>query len=164
MTEIVDHATLPSARYVEIYNAGDQAQSLNGWKILRYNNGSTSSSATVNITTTVTLQPGAFWIVASSNSATTGFPFAYPTFNTSVVQYNGNISSDGNDVYQLVNNTNAVHDQYGTIGENPATGTSWNFLDSFARRNTNITQPNATFTLSEWTITAGAAGTTPGVR
>ncbi|PLX03005.1 MAG: hypothetical protein C0594_11250, partial [Marinilabiliales bacterium] len=64
------------------------------------------------------------------------------------------IRGNGDDAYELLDNSSALIDVYGVQTED-GTGTSWDYTDSYAYRNLDITNPNATFTLSEWTI-AGA--------
>ncbi|MBK5209231.1 MAG: lamin tail domain-containing protein, partial [Flavobacteriaceae bacterium] len=61
------------------------------------------------------------------------------------------ISGNGNDVYELVDNTGARIDIFGVIGED-GNGTNWEYLDGRAVRKLTISSPNPVFTASEWLI------------
>jgi hypothetical protein len=66
------------------------------------------------------------------------------------------ISGNGDDVYELVNNTGARIDIFGVIGVD-GNGTNWEYLDGRAVRKTSISTPNPIFTISEWTIYSAAS-------
>ena len=65
------------------------------------------------------------------------------------------ISGNGDDVYELVDNTGETMDIYGVIGED-GSGTNWEYLDGQAVRNIDVNEPNAIFTISEWTVYSDA--------
>jgi hypothetical protein len=159
IVEVVDHLSYTNARFVEIYNSGDQAGSLDGYQIARYSNGSTTAT-NVSITTGITLQPGQSFVVASSNSTLNGFPFVFPAYVAAQTQFNSNINGNGDDAYAL-RFSGTTTDVYGVVGQQPAAGSSWNYQDSVAKRNANVVAPSATFTLSEWTIYAGDTQANP---
>jgi hypothetical protein len=159
ITEVVDHLSFTGARFVEIYNSGDAPQDLTGWRVQRYSNGTTTAS-NLAITAGSVINPGQFYVMAASNSATTGFPFV---FGFDASQYNSGINANGDDAYALDNGTQLV-DVWGLIGQQPAAGTGWNFTDSVVTRNPGIVAPNPVFDLAEWTITAGDSTAAPFVR
>jgi hypothetical protein len=159
ITEVVDHLSFTGARFVEIFNSGDAPQDLTGWRVQRYSNGGTTPS-NLAITAGAVINPGEFYVMASSNSATTGFPFV---FGFEASQYNSGINANGDDAYALDDGTQLV-DVWGLIGQQPAAGTDWNFTDSVVTRNPGIVAPNPVFDLTEWTITAGDTTAAPFVR
>jgi len=59
------------------------------------------------------------------------------------------ISGNGDDVYELVDNSGNRIDIFGVIGED-GNGTNWEYLDGQAIRNLDINEPNKVFTISEW--------------
>lgn len=158
ITEVVDHATLTNARYVELYNSGDADFDLTGYRIARYSNGGTTAT---NITlTSGLLAPGQFWVVATTNSTANGFDFA---FARAASQYSGNINGNGDDVYAFADAAGTVIDVFGEIGID-GTGTAWDYEDDVAQRNAGVVAPSATFNVVEWTVTPGSASANPFAR
>jgi len=66
------------------------------------------------------------------------------------------ISGNGDDVYELVDNTGTTIDIFGIIGED-GNGTNWEYLDGRVVRNLIIAEPNPNFRSSEWTIFSNAS-------
>lgn len=152
ISEVTDPGDVANAKYVELYNAGSTVIDLNGWSIRRYANGN-ATSADVDLTGH-SLAPNQTLTIAYNSTFTTEYGF-----NADIE--NGNISGNGDDVYELYDGSNTV-DIYGEIGVD-GTGEAWEYENSRAVRNSNITSPNATWTASEWTITsADVADMTPG--
>jgi len=148
ITEVADPNNEVSARFVELYNAGDTEINLAGWKLNKYVNGSTSVSSGAIDLTGITVPVGEFVIIANTGYATI---FAdTPAIESSY------ISGNGDDGYELIDNTGATMDIYGVVGED-GNGTNWEYLDGRAVRNLDIVEPNATFTNSEWTIYSSAS-------
>ena len=65
------------------------------------------------------------------------------------------ISGNGDDVYELVDNSGNRIDIFGVIGED-GNGTNWEYLDGQAIRNLEVIEPNTEFTINEWTVSSDA--------
>ena len=147
ITEVADPENSVSSRFVELYNAGETAIDLTGWKLNKYTNGSTSASSSPVVFSGITIPVGGFVIVAN-----TGFADMFSITPTIESTY---ISGNGDDVYELVDNSDNRIDIFGVIGED-GNGTNWEYLDGQAIRNLDINEPNTVFTASEWTCYSDA--------
>lgn len=142
-------------KIVEITNTGSSAATLDGLKLKMYTNGNLTAGSTY-IITSYSLPAGASLVMTNIDNVTPGqlwtdFTLTAPTH----VLYSVNsVNSNGNDVYEFTDAGDVVIDVYGVVGVD-GTGTAWEFLDSYAVRNNDITNGNQTFTESEWTF-AGA--------
>jgi len=145
ITEIADPKNSTTARFVELYNAGDSEINLTNWKLNKYVNGSTSVSSSPIEFSGITIPKGGFVIIAN-----TGFSEIFGFNPTLEASY---ISGNGDDVYELVDNVGNRIDIYGIIGED-GNGTNWEYLDGSAVRNFNINEPNKTFNINEWTVSS----------
>lgn len=143
ITEVADPKNNVSARFVELFNAGTSIVSLSGWKLNKYMNGETAITSSPIDLSSISIAPGAFAIIAS-----TDFKNAFSIEPSIESTY---ISGNGDDVYELVDNTGKRIDVFGTVGED-GSGTNWEYLDGRAVRNTAIVKPNAIFTINEWII------------
>ncbi len=143
ITEVADPKNNVSARFVELYNAGNNELNLTGWKLNKYLNGSSKVSGTPLALTGIVIPPGGFAIIAGSDYKNVFNDI--PDIETSY------ISGNGDDVYELVDNTGTRIDIFGVIGED-GTGTNWEYLDGRAVRKLAISSPNPVFTVSEWII------------
>jgi hypothetical protein len=148
ITEVADPKNDVSARFVELYNAGDSEINLTGWKLNKYVNGSTSFSSSPIELDGIIIPIGGFVIIANTGYAT--------IFNDTPTIESTYISGNGDDVYELVDNTGTTIDIFGVIGED-GNGTNWEYLDGRAVRNLAILEPNIIFTISEWTIYSDAS-------
>jgi hypothetical protein len=147
ITEIADPKNSVSSRFVELYNAGETSMDLSGWKLNKYNNGSSTISSGEVELIGVTIPVGGFVIISN-----TGYSEIFNSIPTIESSY---ISGNGDDVYELVDNTGATVDIYGVIGED-GNGTNWEYLDGKVERNLNILEPNPVFTISEWMVYSDA--------
>jgi hypothetical protein len=147
ITEVADPINSVSSRFVELYNAGTTAINLTGWKLNKYVNGSTTVSNSPVDLSGIIIDAGDFIIIAN-----TGYAAIFSDTPNIETTY---ISGNGDDSYELVDNTGVVEDIFGVIGED-GTGTNWEYLDGRAVRNLAITEPNPIFTASEWTIYSDA--------
>ena len=154
VSEVVDHASVYQARFVEIANVSANAVTLDDYTIQRYSNGGTNA---VNVALSGTLSAGDVWVIANSQAE---FEVEYGAGVAD--QFNATISGTGDDTYVLAHLGN-VADIYGEIGVDGDTEL-WFYEDSVATRNAGVTTPNTVWTASEWTITPGSAAATPGVR
>ena len=143
ITEVADPKNSTTARFVELYNAGDSEINLTGWKLNKYVNGATSVSSSPIDLTGITIPVGDFVIIAN-----TGYTSIFSDTPNIESTY---ISGNGDDAYELVDNTGITIDIFGVIGED-GNGTNWEYLDGKAVRNLDIIEPNTSFTISEWTI------------
>tara|TARA_R110001583_G_scaffold160872_1_gene312788 strand:- start:66761 stop:68827 length:2067 start_codon:yes stop_codon:yes gene_type:complete len=148
ITEVADPKNDVSARFVELYNAGESEINLAGWKLNKYVNGATTVSNSPIELTGITIPVGGFVIVASTDYKT--------VFNDIPAIESTYISGNGDDVYELVDNTGARIDIFGVIGED-GNGTNWEYLDGRAARNLDITEPNTLFNVGEWIIYSDAS-------
>ncbi len=148
ITEVADPKNSTTSRFVELYNAGDSEINLEGWKLNKYNSGGSSVSGTAVDLSGITIQKEGFVIIAN-----TGFAGVFSMTPTIETTY---ISGNGDDVYELVDNTDTTIDIYGVIGED-GNGTNWEYLDGKAIRNIAITEPNPIFDISEWTVYSDAS-------
>jgi len=151
ITEVADPKNNVSARFVELYNAGETAVNLTGWKLNKYLNGATTVSGSPLALTGIVIPPGGFAIIADSEYKT--------LFNNIPDIETSYISGNGDDVYELVNNTGARMDIFGIIGQD-GSGTNWEYEDGRAMRNLTISAPNPIFTISEWTVFSAASNAT----
>ncbi|MBI9040953.1 DUF5689 domain-containing protein [Lutibacter sp.] len=148
ITEVADPINNVSARFVELFNAGDSEINLSGWKLNKYVNGSVNVSSGAIDLNGITISAGGFVIIANSDYKT--------VFNDIPEIESTYISGNGDDVYELVDNSGATIDIYGVIGED-GNGTNWEYLDGRAVRNLDIIEPNSVFEISEWTVYSDAA-------
>jgi|GEM_PF-593508 len=150
ITEVADPVNSVSSRFVELYNAGTTAINLNGWKLNKYVNGSINVSSSPIDLSGIVITAGDFVIIANTGYAAmfTDTPNIESTY----------ISGNGDDSYELVDNSGTVMDRFGVIGED-GSGTNWEYLDGRAVRNISIAEPNSVYTASEWIIYSVANNT-----
>ena len=142
LTEIADPHNNNMARFVELYNAGADPIDLEGWSLHKYLNGSSVVSGTA-LRLSGVLPSKSFLILANTSFASV-FGFA-PDIVSSY------ISGTGDDVYELVDANQKVHDVFGHRGID-GSNTGWEYTDGKAIRKVEVTQPNPDFELSEWTV------------
>ena len=153
ITEVADGTqALSYPRYVEITNEGSSTFNLQNYKLKIFMNG-TATVYTVTFNS-YNLPSGESLVVTNIDNLTADQRWS--DYNLTAPPYciyseTNVIRGNGNDCYQLLNTSNAVIDVYGEPTVN-GTGQPWEYTDSYAYRNLNITSPNSTFTLSEWTI------------
>ncbi len=148
ITEIADPNDDASARYVELYNAGDTEVDLNtGYRIQRYTNA--NAAVTGDEALTGIIPAKGFYIVAADAS---GFEAAFGFAPDQDIGGGGPADSNGDDQIQLVDPSAAVLDIYGVPGED-GTGTCHEFEDGRAERKASVTTGNAgTWFDSNWNI------------
>ena len=161
ISEVADPGDVYQARFVELYNPTDSTIDLaaGNWSLARFVNGSTTGSS---LALTGTVASGETYIIASTSS----FDGNYSPVTAD--QTNSVASGNGDDVYALYFGGNAASgtlvDIYGVIGTDGA-GETWEYESARAVRNADITTPNATLDVSQWTISsANVADMTPGVH
>jgi hypothetical protein len=153
ITEVAD-PLVSNERFVEITNVTGVDTSTEGWSLLRYSNGTTTSSRLV-LTPTVVADGDSFVVAYQDAAFQAAFGFAPD-------QVSGSVNTNGNDGWALAYNDGSVEvivDWFGELGVD-GVGTAWEYTDGGAVRARGVSAPNATFTLAEWVITRG--GGTPG--
>lgn len=150
ITEVADPKNSVSSRFVELYNAGDSEINLTGWKLHKYVNGATSVSGSPVDLSGIAISDGGFLIIGNTGYAA--------TFNDTPDIESSYISGNGDDVYELVDNTGLTIDVFGVISED-GNGTNWEYIDGRAVRNIAVSAPNPVFNIAEWTIYSDASNT-----
>jgi len=147
ISEIADPNNNSAARYIELYNSGDDEIELTGWSLKRYTNANVTSGSEIDLSglivdseSTLTLSPN-----ANEFENVYGFP---PDVEAGP---NSPADSNGDDNLVLVDPFGTVIDIFGRIGED-GSGTDHEFEDGKAVRNLNVVRGNAVFTFNEWTI------------
>lgn len=135
-------------KWIEITNVGSSSINLASpiqYKIAYWNktnstgNGAISGNPTTALNLSGTLAAGAKYLIKNTSSSTIVPHNPMPTSqmdNTSVAGFNGN------DALAIITGTNTLIDVFGD---------GINNTDISYHRNSNITSPNATFTIGEWT-------------
>lgn len=154
LTEVVDHPDDALARFVEIFNAGDQAADLSNVRLRRYSNG--QSFPTGSLQLTGTLVPGGVLVAARDGSS---FQSMY---GRSADYVSGVIDGTGNDVYELVDGA-VVLDIYGEVGVD-GSGQLWDYTDRVAKRVAGVFLGKKVWEAAEWTISSNGATARPGQR
>lgn len=149
ITEVADPENNVGARFIELYNAGEESLSLSGWQLNKYLNGSTTVSGSGLDLSGLEIPSNGFLLIGNS---------AFETiFNTSPNMESSYISGNGDDVYELVDKQGVIHDVFGRKGED-GSETAWEYLDGKAIRKFEIGEPNKEFEISEWEILTKTTG------
>jgi len=151
ISEVADPSDVANAKFVELYNSGGSTVDLStgSWYLTIQANGGNYT----NIALSGSISPGGTYVIANNSTD-------FETSFTSKVadQYSGSVSGNGDDAYLLYSNGNqssgTLVDIYGVI-DIDGSGQIWEYLDGHAERNSDISEPNTTWTASEWTITSG---------
>ena len=150
ITEVVDGTGSGGyPKYVEITNTSLVTEILDGYTIDKSSNGNAFSTAYTF--SSFSLGGGQSVVVTNMNNTSSGqlwtdFGLTEPTF---VIHGISAINGNGDDAYRITNGTDTL-DIYGV--EQDGSGEVWEYLDSYAHRNPEVTTASATFNASEWTI------------
>jgi len=138
ITELADPFDNNTARYVELFNAGDVDVDLStGYGLQRYTNGNTEPQTTVYTLTGVIPAKG-FYLVARTATA---FEAAYGFAADQELGTDGPADSNGDDQIMLLDPDGNVIDMFGVAGED-GTGTCHGFEDGRAERVATVTAGN----------------------
>ena len=148
ITEIADPVNSASARFIELFNAGENEIDLSGWKLNKYLNGSETPSSGGLDLSGHSIASGAFLIIAN-----TGYSVLFNDVPDIETTY---MSGNGDDAFELVDGSNIRIDIYGVIGED-GTNTNWEYLDGRVVRNLETNEPNISFNNTEWIIFSKAS-------
>lgn len=161
ISEIADPDNAPEARFIELYNAGSEEVSLQGWKLLRYTNANTEAGA-ATVLDDLSISPGGVLVIAAEAE---GFASVYGKPAGMVGGKNSAAGSNGDDNIVLIDPEGEIRDIFGRIGED-GSGTDHEFEDGRALRKEGVMQPNPVFDPLEWSIfnDTGAEGTIKEVK
>ena len=151
ISEVVDGpGTGGYPKYVEITNTGMVAVDLTGLKIRKSSNGGAFGDAYTFAA--FNLPSGESVVVTNMDNATSGQLWTdyNLTAPTNVVHGVTNVNGNGDDAYALTDGLDNIIDIYGA--EVDGTGSAWDYLDSYAYRNSSVVAPSTTFQASEWTV------------
>lgn len=154
ITEVVDHPTNSSVRFVEIHNGGDEDASLANVRLRRYANGQTFPIGSVQLAGT--LVPGGT-IVAAHDTAS-----LYAMYGVDPDYANLAVDGNGDDVYELVDGT-VVLDVYGKVGDD-GSGLPWDYTDRVVKRAAGVRVGSTVWEAPEWVFSTDGASATPGQR
>ena len=152
IAELADPSDEVNARFAELFNADTLSIdfSVTDYFICKETNGGGSFNCTQ---LTGSLAPGHSYVVAN-NASTFSTEYSKTASGTF-----GNTAGNGDDGYFLYiggdNTTGTLLDAYGVVSED-GSGKSWEYTDSRAYRDSNLSTPNTTWTASEWTINSAA--------
>ena len=159
ISEVVDATQsggLP--KYVELTNTGTTAISLNAYSIANFNNGNTTMYGGSSTMLSGVLVAGGSYVISYENGDSAGSSTFNAVYGFDADNMNLGTYTNGDDAYVLYlgsatgdGSNGTVVDAYGVVGVD-GTGESWEYMDSYARRNFNVNSPNTTFTLGEWTF------------
>jgi hypothetical protein len=157
ISEIADPENITDARFVELYNASDEAIELANWELHRYTNSNTEVSSTINLSGYIINAKSTFIIASNATEFENVYGFK-PDMDGGT---NGPADSNGDDNLELVNSIGTIIDVFGVPGKD-GSGTNHEFEDGKAMRNLEVTQGNPIYTFSEWTVynDTGDSGTT----
>ena len=147
ITEIADPDNNAGARFVELYNSGNERLSLNGWSLLRYTNDNTEVSSTIDLSDFV--MEGKEVLVISPNAEE--FEEVYDFAPDISAGTNSPADSNGDDNIVLVDPFGKIIDLFGVVGQD-GSNTNHEFEDGRAIRNIDIEFGSPVFKPSEWII------------
>jgi hypothetical protein len=121
----------------------------------KMSNGSASTGAPSYTFPAVNLLAGEYYyLIASGGTAAFGSYFGF-TPAVGFFEETSELNHNGDDAFLLYESGVAI-DGFGTVGDQPSVGTSWNSLDGWAYRNGGE-GPTEPFDLSEWTFSGSNA-------
>lgn len=150
ITEVVD-ANLSGGlpKFVEITNVGCTPVDLSTYTLVNYNNGASSPSNTYALAGVVAV--GDSYVASYENGDGPGIGTFFNTYGFDPDSFTPGAQINGDDAIALVNGS-TIEDVYGVIGQD-GTGTAWEYLDSWARRNANVLVANGgVFSAAEWSF------------
>ena len=156
ISEIADPDNNNEARFIELYNSGDEDLPLLGWKLERYTNDNLQLGSEIDLSELSIPARGTITIASNANvfEEVFGFPAHLEGGKNSAAD------SNGDDNLVLRDPFGEVKDIFGRIGED-GSNTDHEFEDGKAQRRTGINQGNASYDPTEWILynDTGFAGT-----
>jgi hypothetical protein len=157
ISEVADPRDSSLAKFVEIYNSGTGTINFSNTPVYlcRQSNGGTRSSVRL----TGSVSSGGTHVIGYVLSPVDTLRF-FKAYGFIPDQYSGYVSGNGNDGYFLYfggpHTTGYLFDSYGVMNQD-GIGEPWEYTDKKAVRKRNISNPNATWTASEWVILSDTA-------
>lgn len=149
ITEIADPENATFSRFVELYNDENSDLVLDGWSLIRYNNGNSKQIVALD---GLVIKAKQFLIIANDEMSTDRNKNFKDSFGFDANLLDTAIDGNGNDAYELRTIGNKRVDVYGDVLSN-GLGENWEYTDGKAYRNKEITKPNVVFDIREWTVT-----------
>ncbi len=146
-SELADPNNNSKARFIELFNAGENDIALDGWQIKRYTNNNTVSNTSIDLTGHLIRAGKTFTISPNAVEFELVFGFS-PDLSVSA---GGPADSNGDDNLELVDPFGKVIDVFGVPGED-GSGTNHEFEDGRANRKTNVNKGNSMYVFSEWDV------------
>ena len=166
ISEIVDpDIDLPArARYIELYNAGNQAVSLAGWRLVRH----FDPEGVIEVDLpAVTIAPCQAFVIARDSQGFLDIYGTSPDWVSTTEDIPGSVVDNNGDDAIALADASGVVDQFGIPGESGG-DPAWSYDDSVITRNVSVIVPSATYQPLEWTVTPTPESTTgiatPGSR
>lgn len=153
ISEIADPENEPQGRFLEIYNAGNSDIDLKGWSLIRFTNANLEPGIPADLSGKTI--PSKSALVLSAWPET--FYQVYGFNPDIVIKSNGPADSNGDDNMALLDPFGKIIDFFGIPGED-GTGTTHEFEDGVAIRNTDIKKANPDFNFLEWKIYNDSGG------
>ena len=153
ISELADPDNEAGARFLELYNAGDESIDLKGWSLQRYTNANTEPGTPFGLDG-MRIEPGGTLVCTADPDtfeAVYGFPADF------VLSSNGPADSNGDDTLVLVDPFGNRVDIFGVPGED-GSGTSHEFEDGGAFRRGAVVRANPEFDPGEWDIYNDSGG------
>lgn len=156
ISEIADPDNNNEARFVELYNSGEEDLHLPGWKLERYTNDNPNVSSVIDLSEISIHAKGT--IIIASNAAVFQEVYGFPPQLEG--GRNSAADSNGDDNLVLRDPFGEVKDVFGRIGED-GSNTDHEFEDGKAERLSGIILGNPVYNPSEWILfnDTGLAGT-----
>jgi len=146
-SEIADPNNNASARFVELYNGSANPIDVSGWQVLIYFNANSSPGGTYTFPLGTVIAGNSTFIIAQDNAVFTSVYGFAPDVALAI------FNSNGDDNFELRDDTNTLIDVYGIPGMD-GTGTCSEFEDGRALRVSTVIQGNATWNEAEWIVWA----------
>ncbi len=153
ISELADPDNETGARFLELYNSGDQPIDLKGWSLQRFTNSNTEPGNPFGLDG-LRIEPGGT-LVCTADPETFEAVYGFPA--DAVLASNGPADSNGDDNLVLIDPFGNRVDIFGVPGED-GSGTSHEFEDGGAFRRGEVSQANPEFDPSEWEIYNDSGG------
>ncbi|MBC8375015.1 MAG: endonuclease [FCB group bacterium] len=144
-------------KIVEITNTGTEDSPLTGYTVSRFSGGSSTPDETHYTFPEFILPFGKSVVLTNTSEVewnSTITELSMPEYVIFDLDYGfGPIIGNGDDTYELKDDTGTILDYYGDVGVD-GTGLVWEYLDSYAYRNADVITGTDGFNPSEWTIGA----------
>ena len=153
ISEIADPDNEPGARFLELYNSGNTALDLKGWRLVRYTNDNESPGGTAALDG-LRIPAGGTLVFSADPQV---FESTYGMPPDATLRRNGPADSNGDDNILLINPFDEVSDAFGIPGED-GSGTYHEFEDGRALRRAEVETASPVFRPGEWIMTNDSGG------